>query len=96
MSYKCIDFYYMGILLSNVEQKGATKPTGRNQMSTTRRYIPLQDIEALRDAGCPWTMKYMYKLSSLRKFPRLFTKVGGRLLVDTEELLRLIQAGRKE
>ena len=85
-----------GIILQVIRLKSTTKPKEGRPMTTTRRYIPLQDIDALRDAGCPWTMKYLYKLSSLRKFPRLFTKVGGRLLVDTEELLRLIQAGRKE
>ena len=60
-----------------------------------KRYIPLKDTEGLREAGFPYTRKYIYKLRSEGKYPALTAKVNGVVVLNVGEIYRLAEESLK-
>ena len=50
--------------------------------------------EDLEKAGIPFSPKTLYKWAITGKYPELFSKVGGRLLVDTKAFEKLADENR--
>ena len=46
--------------------------------------------ESLRKAGIPFKVKTLYRFKSVGKYPELFTKIGGRLLIIEERWDELV------
>ncbi len=58
-----------------------------------KRLIPFKDKERLeQETG--FARSTFYKWRTLKKFPNLFTKIGGAVFVDLAELDKLAEAGR--
>lgn len=55
------------------------------------KYVPVRNEEALRQAGVPYTKRYLYKIRSTGKYTGLVVKIGRRLLVDMKELEKLVE-----
>jgi hypothetical protein len=51
-------------------------------------------VRVCKYSGKLWTKATLYKLAHLKKYPGLFMKVGGALLVDLDKLDEIIEAGR--
>ena len=58
-----------------------------------KRLIPFKDKERLeQETGFARTT--LYKWRTLKKYPALFTKIGGAVFVDLAELEKLAEAGK--
>lgn len=58
-----------------------------------KRLIPFRDKKRL-EAETGFARTTLYKWRTLRKYPQLFTKIGGAVFVDLVELEKLAEAGR--
>ncbi len=58
-----------------------------------KRLIPFRDKKRLEEET-GFARSTFYKWRTLRKFPKLFCKIGGAVFVDLAELEKLAEAGR--
>lgn len=59
----------------------------------TNKLIPFRDKQRL-EAETGFARTTLYKWRTLKKYPALFTKIGGAVFVDLAELEKLAEAGR--
>jgi len=58
-----------------------------------QRLIPFRDKKRLEEVT-GFARSTLYKWRTLKKYPALFTKIGGAVFVDLAELEKLIESGR--
>ena len=57
-------------------------------------YVRVTDEKGLKEVGCPWSPNTLRQYHYLGKYPDLFSKVGGSLMLDVDEMKKLLKKGK--
>lgn len=59
------------------------------------RFVAVTDDKGLKRAGVPFSKGYLYNLRSSGRYLGLVVRIGGRLVVDLDELAAMARRDRE-